>query len=226
MTQVYQEFARKIMAQETCRQSNNTQWYEEHTNAIDDLTNTYLCLGSGFQKPSNVYGSFDAGKLEYFVIETQYLKYDEFGMRGGYVDLTIWVEPHLLHKFTLHIRVLNPNEITLPHPFHDPDDPDSPERYIYTGEEDLDYFHEIFFTTLSQPYFTKEQREARHRALHALNESIGTGKPITHQERINLMNVLNVGYSHCLAKFGHAFYTEEPMDLTVKQNLRRMLQNF
>jgi hypothetical protein len=99
---LYKELAATIQARENCKQSNNIEWFNKHTDKINSLITNQLPHGSGLDTEWAI--DFDKSHGNKITLSTSYHAMDENGYYDGWIDFTVIVLPSLSFDFTIHIR--------------------------------------------------------------------------------------------------------------------------
>lgn len=96
----YQRIARALQARINCENGNN-EWYERHTETIEQLVEQVMPHGSGFDGKSWL--SFDESTPEKLVFYSEYHHMNDAGYYDGWSTLKIVVKPSLAWGHTLKI---------------------------------------------------------------------------------------------------------------------------
>ena len=112
---LYSELASLLIARRNCAQSNNTEWFERHSDTIEDLVDTYMPRGSGFDRGTKL--DVDASHANKLIFNTSYHHMDEMGGYDGWTEHTITVTPSLTHRF--HVRISGRNRNNIKDYMHD-----------------------------------------------------------------------------------------------------------
>lgn len=106
---LYRELASLVEARLNCEKSGNAEWFDRHTESIEELCRQYLPHGSGFDSGTKL--DFDRSNGEKLVFTTAYHHMNEAGMYDGWTAHVVTVRSSLFHGFTLSISGRDRNEI-------------------------------------------------------------------------------------------------------------------
>ena len=105
---VYQKTASLIVARENCAKNGNDEWFDVHSEKLDEIAKNHLPSGSGVDSGTQVDLDRSTGKK--IVLHTSYHHMNDGGMYDGWTDHTITVTPSFL-DFDLKISGRNRNDI-------------------------------------------------------------------------------------------------------------------
>ena len=97
---IYQELASKINAMANCEKSGNTEWYDKHEDAIQEIIEN-LPHGSGIDGTTSL--DFDATTENKIVIRSEYHTMNEHGYYGRWISFTLTIKPSL--QFGIDLKV-------------------------------------------------------------------------------------------------------------------------
>lgn len=106
---LYSELASMIQARKTCEAKDNTEWFDRHTDTIEELVKQHMPHGSGFDAGTKI--DFDASHAEKLVFTTGFHHMNDGGYYDGWTEHTITVTPSLSNEFNLRITGRNRNDI-------------------------------------------------------------------------------------------------------------------
>lgn len=106
---LYQAIASRVDAMLRCQKDGNTEWFEKHGDAIDELVRRHLPHGSGFDRGVTFDNVRSTG--ERLVFNTAFHHMDENGFYDGWSDHSVSVRPSLALGFTLHVSGRDRNDI-------------------------------------------------------------------------------------------------------------------
>lgn len=106
---LYQRIARLVAARLNCEKSGNTEWFDRHTQRLEDITKNILPSGSGFDCGTTI--DLDESGPERVVLRTEFHHMDDGGYYDGWTDHTILITPSLQFGFELRITGKNRNDI-------------------------------------------------------------------------------------------------------------------
>jgi len=98
---LYQELASTIDARTRCGNRENTEWFDRHTDRIQELLDM-LPHGSGLDGEWSI--DYDLSHLNKLVINMSYHAMNDAGYYDGWIDFTLIVLPSLTNEINLHIR--------------------------------------------------------------------------------------------------------------------------
>lgn len=105
---LYVYLAQLLGARARCKQSQNTEWFETHTERILGAVKRYMPSGCGFDAGTTI--DLDASHENKLVFHTSYHHMNDTGMYDGWTDHTVTVSASLAFGFTLRISGRNRNE--------------------------------------------------------------------------------------------------------------------
>lgn len=126
----YQRIARALQARINCEDSNN-EWYQKHTDTIENLTDQVMPHGSGFDGKSWL--DFDASIPERLIFFIEYHHMDEHGYYDGWSTLKITVRPSLAWGYTMSLTGI-----------------------VRRYRHDADYFRDVLYEALDRRDYTEE----------------------------------------------------------------------
>jgi hypothetical protein len=98
---VYQELASLVIARQNCIKSNNTEWFNRHSEKIEHIIKNYLPSGSGID--SGIKIDLEKSNDQKLVFYSSYHNMDENGFYDGWSDFKLIVIPSLCFGFNLKI---------------------------------------------------------------------------------------------------------------------------
>src|ERR1043166_1202296 len=98
-TTLVQWLASTVNARETCRTTNNTEWFERHTESLKELVKNFMPSGSGIDNGTKI--DLERSRSERLVFTFGYHHMDESGMYNGWTHHELIVTPSLVHGFSL-----------------------------------------------------------------------------------------------------------------------------
>jgi hypothetical protein len=98
---LYQEFAGTIKALNNCEQSNNLEWYNKHSEKLDNMVDNHLPHGSGIDAKNEI--DFDNCNNNKLVFKSSFHVMNDNGSYDGWIDFKIIVKPDLQFGFTLDV---------------------------------------------------------------------------------------------------------------------------
>lgn len=105
---IYEVIANKLQAIQNCKQSNNVEWKDKHT---EDLKNIIKSGPSGSGIDCGTKLDFEKSNSEKLVFDVAFHHMDEHGYYDGWTNHKITVRPSLLYGFTLTISGRDKNFI-------------------------------------------------------------------------------------------------------------------
>lgn len=90
-----------INARQNCKESNNDEWYEKHTEALHDIESDLLPHGSGIDSGCTI--DLEKSTDSRIVINVPFHTMDPNGFYAGWRDYTVIVTPSLISRFNLRI---------------------------------------------------------------------------------------------------------------------------
>jgi hypothetical protein len=109
MKYLYTELASLVRARKNCAATGNTQWFDNHTDAVEALVKEHLPSGSGFDSGTRV--DLERSTGDKLVFTTSYHHMHESGMYDGWTEHTVTVTASLSSGFILRIGGRNRNDI-------------------------------------------------------------------------------------------------------------------
>jgi hypothetical protein len=100
-TKVYARLASCLQARLNCAKMNNREWYEKHTDTINELIENYLPHGSGFDCGCKF--DYERSKPDRLVITTEYHRMDDNGFYDGWTSHDVIVTPSLSSWYDIRI---------------------------------------------------------------------------------------------------------------------------
>ena len=128
---LYKLLASAIDARKRCQETKNTEWFEKHSETIEQLVDM-LPSGSGWDSGTKI--DLDASHADKLVLYGSHHHMNDCGMYDGWTEHTITVTPSLIHTFHLRISGRNRNDIK-------------------------EYLYEIFRDDLSQTVVWSEEKQ-------------------------------------------------------------------
>jgi len=95
---LYQKISSLISARNNCLKDSNSEWYEKHTEKIEELTKEHFPSGSGFDGFYSL--SLESSTPERLVFFCEYHHMNENGYYDGWSTLKVIVRPSLQFGFT------------------------------------------------------------------------------------------------------------------------------
>lgn len=108
MPRVYECIARAFVARANC-ENGNQEWFERHSDIIEQLVHTHLPRGSGFDRGTSI--DWDASRPERIVFNTAFHHMNEHGSYDGWTDHQIIIKASLAFDFDLSVTGRNRNQI-------------------------------------------------------------------------------------------------------------------
>jgi len=105
---LYRELSSAIEARKNCQASNNTEWFDKHSETINMLV-SHLPSGVGWNEGTKI--ALDASHANKIVLYGSYHHMDEFGYYDGWTEHTITVKGSLKSDIDLRISGSNRNDI-------------------------------------------------------------------------------------------------------------------
>lgn len=99
---VYKKIASLVVAIENCRQSNNEEWLEKHSDHLTDIVKNNLPSGSGIDSGCSI--DLDNSSGDKIIIVSSYHVMSDLGCYDGWIDFTVTVRPSLQFDYTLMIQ--------------------------------------------------------------------------------------------------------------------------
>ena len=100
---VVKAIANAVQARISCKDKGNTEWFEKHTERIEQLTD-FLPSGSGFDCGTKI--DLDASHADKLVFQTSYHHMNDAGYYDGWTEHTVVVTPSFIG---MNIRVSGRN---------------------------------------------------------------------------------------------------------------------
>lgn len=126
---LYQVIASTIDARLRCKETGNTEWFQNHTDHLKYIEKNFLPSGSGIDGGTNI--RFDESTGDKIVLGCGFHHMDENGMYDGWTDHTITITPSLIHGLNIKISGRNRNDIK-------------------------EYLHEVFYQDLTREDYTEK----------------------------------------------------------------------
>lgn len=106
---LYEAIGSRVAAMLNCQASGNSEWFEKHGDAIDELVRDHLPYGSGFDNGV----TFDnvRSRGDRLVFNTAFHHMDENGMYDGWTDHSVIVTPSFIGGFDVRVTGRNHNDI-------------------------------------------------------------------------------------------------------------------
>lgn len=101
MPRVYECIARAFIARKNCEENGTEEWFERHSDRIEQLVHTYLPSGSGFDLGTSI--DWDASRPDRLVFNTAFHHMDENGYYDGWTDYQVICRASLAFGFDLRI---------------------------------------------------------------------------------------------------------------------------
>jgi hypothetical protein len=109
MMKTYQKIASALDARIRSEQNNNTEWYEKHTDIIENILKNDFPHGSGFDMGTKlVYEKSTPNKL---VFQADFHHMDEHGYYDGWSEHEVIVTPSLVFGFDVKVTGRNKRNI-------------------------------------------------------------------------------------------------------------------
>lgn len=109
MMKTYQKIASALDSRIRSEQNNNTEWYEKHTDIIENILKNYFPHGSGFDMGTKlVYEKSTPNKL---VFQADFHHMDEHGYYDGWSEHEVIVTPSLAFGFDVKVTGRNKRNI-------------------------------------------------------------------------------------------------------------------
>jgi hypothetical protein len=105
----YQRIAQLLDARQHCKESKNTEWFDKHTDSIEEIVKNNLPSGSGLD--AGVVLDFETSNPEKIVLLTSYHHMNENGFYNGWSDHKVIVTPSLAFGMNIKITGENRNDI-------------------------------------------------------------------------------------------------------------------
>ena len=102
---VYRQIASALQARLNCERTNNTEWFDRHTERIECLVHDYMPSGSGFD--AGIAFDWDESTPERLVFNLGFHHMNENGMYDGWTEHSVIVKPSL--QFGIDTRITGPN---------------------------------------------------------------------------------------------------------------------
>lgn len=106
---LYQELASVIDARLNCKYTGNTEWFERHTERLEQLQRDYLPSGSGIDSGTKI--DLDHSTGDRIVLTFGFHHMNEAGMYDGWTEHTAIVTASLVHGMQLRITGRDRNGI-------------------------------------------------------------------------------------------------------------------
>lgn len=98
---VYKELASLVDARERCLKDNNTIWFDNHTNRIEEIIKEYLPHGSGFDGITKI--NYDRSSGERLHLTSEFHAMDDNGSYDEWIYFRIIITPSLQFGFNMNI---------------------------------------------------------------------------------------------------------------------------
>lgn len=106
---LYKQLASAIQARKNCEQAGNAEWYQKHSETIEQLVADFLPSGSGWDCGTKIdLGASHADKL---VLYGEFHHMDENGFYDGWTAHVVTVTPSLLSDFNIRISGRDRNDV-------------------------------------------------------------------------------------------------------------------
>ena len=99
---VYKELASRFHAWQSCKESGNEEWQENHSNSIEEMVYTHLPSGSGIDSGNSF--DYDHSKKDRLVINSAFHAMDPQGFYNGWINYQVIIKPSL--AFGLNLQIL------------------------------------------------------------------------------------------------------------------------
>jgi len=109
MKKAYQQIASSFQARINCEKSNNREWFDRHTETIENIVKEHFPSGSGFDCGTRF--EFDKSTPEKLVFFTEFHHMDESGFYDGWTQHEVIVKPVLAFGFTIRVTGKDRNDI-------------------------------------------------------------------------------------------------------------------
>jgi hypothetical protein len=106
---LFQQLAALVGARQVCDATGNVEWFERHTDHIEQLCSRHMPHGSGFDIGTKL--DLERSQPDKLVFSTSYHHMDEYGGYGGWTDHDVIVTPSLQHGYVLRFTGQNRNGI-------------------------------------------------------------------------------------------------------------------
>lgn len=106
---VYSVFANRVQARQNCRITGNSEWFEKHTIALEEMCKRIMPSGGGFDCGTTI--DLDKSTGERLIFSTSFHHMDINGGYDGWTEHTITVKPSLIHGILITISGRNKNDI-------------------------------------------------------------------------------------------------------------------
>jgi hypothetical protein len=106
---LYKELASAIDARKRCKETGNAEWFERHSETIEQLVADFLPSGSGWDCGTKI--DLEASHADFIELFGEFHHMNDGGMYDGWTAHSIIVTPSLLNGFNLRISGRNRNEI-------------------------------------------------------------------------------------------------------------------
>ena len=108
-TPLYARVASLLIAIDNCEKSNNNEWRDKHTTALNQLVKNFMPSGSGIDAGTKI--DSESSKENRLVFTTAFHHMNEVGYYDGWTEHTIIVTPSLWHDFDMKITGKDRNQI-------------------------------------------------------------------------------------------------------------------
>ena len=106
---LYQEIASRVDARLTCERVGNAEWFQKHSDTVNELIADFLPSGSGWDNGTKI--DWDKSTDEKLVFFGSFHHMDENGSYNGWTEHTITVKASLMHGLRIQIGGRNRNDI-------------------------------------------------------------------------------------------------------------------
>jgi len=107
-SKLFATFASLVDARLRCEQTNNDEWFHNHTARITELLDE-MPSGSGFDSGTKL--DFDASNADRLVFITAFHHMNDGGYYDGWTEHNVIVTPSLIHGFNLKVTGRDRNQI-------------------------------------------------------------------------------------------------------------------
>ena len=105
---LYKAIASKLQAIESCKQSDNSEWLDKHTQSLETLVNDYMPCGSGIDTGTTL--NFDISTSNKLVFTFSYHHMSEHGFYTRWTEHKLIVSPSMVYDFDMYITGSNFND--------------------------------------------------------------------------------------------------------------------
>ena len=128
---LYKLLASAIYARKRCQETKNTEWFEKHSETIEQLVDM-LPSGSGWDSGTKI--DLDASHADKLVLYGEFHHMNDSGFYDGWTAHVVTVTPSLLNDFNIRISGRDRNDIK-------------------------EYLHEMFDACLRQAIVWSEEKQ-------------------------------------------------------------------